>query len=462
MSKLLSNNKLTRALHAPSKLFKFFAESLSLFKKGGVRIKSALALSYIVSGAGQVACGQYIKGLLFAVTEVIYIVFMAAWGAGAARGFFTLDTQGVESQYCLVYGLVSFFLSGVALYCYAASIKSAAAGARDLADGKKPPSFVQELKALFHTRFYVTLLLLPVLGALAFTVVPLLFMVAIAFTNYGNGPGNIIPIMNERYLSWTGFQSFKSLFSVGDNLTTFLSVLGWTMLWAVLATFTCYTGGLFLAMLLGKKCVKGKAFWRTLFVIVMATPQFASLRIMYSMFDRRGFINTMLLQAGIITERFGFWENALAAKILIIVINMWVGIPYFMLLMSGLLANIPQDYYEYAKTEGASSSYIFKKITFPYIYYLTAPLIITSFVANINNFNVIYLLTGGGPMGGSISGVAGQTDILITWLYKLTMRYNPVYNLGAAVGLVMFIISVVLSLFIYRRTKSYKNEGDFA
>ncbi|MCX5775988.1 MAG: ABC transporter permease subunit, partial [Firmicutes bacterium] len=134
---------------------------------------------------------------------------------------------------------------------------------------------------------------------------------------------------------------------------------------------------------------------------------------------------------------------------------------FYMLLISGLLLNIPKDYYEAASIEGASKGQQFRKITFPHIFFMTTPLLITSFVSNINNFNVIWLLTGGGPLGQGTGGVAGSTDILITWLYKLTMQNNPEYNLGAAIGIIMFIISAIISLLIFRNSSAYKREEEF-
>src|SRR5690606_29291740 len=104
----------------------------------------------------------------------------------------------------------------------------------------------------------------------------------------------------------------------------------------------------------------------------------------------------------------------------------------------------------------------FRYITLPYIMFMTGPLLIANFVSNINNFNVIWLLTGGGPEGAGTGGVAGGTDILITWLYKLTMMDNPKYNIGSAIGLIMFIISASLSIIIYRRSSSYQKEEDFS
>lgn len=136
---------------------------------------------------------------------------------------------------------------------------------------------------------------------------------------------------------------------------------------------------------------------------------------------------------------------------------MWVGIPYYMLLMSGLLINIPNDYYEAARIEGASKWQQFNRITFPNILFMTTPLLITSFVSNINNFNVIYFLTNGGTIANGVSNTAYATDILITWLYTLTMKKFD-YNFGAAIGIIMFIISATISLLVFRKSKAYNNE----
>jgi arabinogalactan oligomer/maltooligosaccharide transport system permease protein len=318
----------------------------------------------------------------------------------------------------------------------------------------------------------VTALIVPVLGAVTFTIIPLVFMILVAFTNYSGNTAyadNIIPAPNlGKYLSWVNFNTFKRLFGESENLKAMLTVFSWTMIWAILATFTCYFGGLFLAMLLNKKCIKGKIIYRSLLVISMALPQFVSLLVMKRMFADNGLINQWLKSWGYISwlqnqgwissqDNFiPFWETPWRAKTLIILINMWVGIPYYMLLMSGLLINIPQDYYEAAKIEGASRSQVFHKITLPYILYMTTPCLITSFVSNINNFNVIWFLTG------SKDGKADETDILITWLYKITMGSNlHDYNFGAAIGIVMFIISASVSLIVYQRSASYKNEEEF-
>ena len=126
--------------------------------------------------------------------------------------------------------------------------------------------------------------------------------------------------------------------------------------------------------------------------------------------------------------------------------------------------NIPADYYEAAKIDGAGAVRIFFDITLPYMMHLTAPYLITQFVGNINNFNVIWLLTGGGPVNNVHYGGGTQaqsTDLLVTWLYRLTTDQNPKYNVASVIGIVIFVISAVLSLITYNRTSAVKSEEAF-
>ena len=121
--------------------------------------------------------------------------------------------------------------------------------------------------------------------------------------------------------------------------------------------------------------------------------------------------------------------------------------------------NIPQDLFEAAKIDGANPVTLFARITLPYVLFVTGPYLIQQFIGNINNFNLIYLLSGGGPVVPEYH-IAGKTDLLITWLYKLTIEQND-YNLGAVIGIYTFAASAVFSLFAYSKTSSSKNEEDF-
>ena len=207
-----------------------------------------------------------------------------------------------------------------------------------------------------------------------------------------------------------------------------------------------------------------KKLWRTILVLTIAIPQFISLMYVSKMFADKGIINGVLQKWGWIKEPIRFWGDKWSARWTVILINIWIGIPYLMLITTGILMNIPQDLYESAKIDGANPFQQYTKITLPYVLFVTAPYLLTSFIGNINNFNVIYLLTGGGPKnpGSMSSGApAGYTDLLITWLFKLTTQDSN-YKLAAVIGIMVFIVVSVISLIVYNLMPSTRNEEDFS
>jgi len=418
-----------------------------LWKQSSLGDKFLLLSPFWFMGLYQIVRKRPIKGFLLLLIQAAYIFYMAFTGVFDIIDFFVLNTDFRPSTFNLVYGFVAFLLSGVFIYVYIHNIKTVTIYVKDKLYKIKP--MLSELKELVDHRLYVTLLTAPLLGVLTFTVVPLLFMISIAFTGYQGASLNF---------NWTGLESFGLLVLVRDNLATLLSVIRWTLIWAFFATFTNYFGGILLAALINKKLIKWKKLWRTIFIITMATPQFVSLLIMYQMFGTQGPVNQTLLNLGIIDQGINFWGIQWQARTLVIIINMWIGIPYLMVLTSGILMNIPKDLYEAATVDGASRTQQFFKITMPYMLYVTAPLLVTGFISNINNFNVIYLLTQGRPYGVGLVN-AGGTDILITWLYQLT-RTHRMYNLSAAIGIIIFLMSALISLGIYRNTAAYKREGE--
>jgi arabinogalactan oligomer/maltooligosaccharide transport system permease protein len=350
----------------------------------------------------------------------------------------------------LIYGIGALIVLVVFLAIHIANIKSAAKLEEIKKKGLMVPTLKQEISELLDKKFHVTLLSLPVIGVLTFTILPLIFMILIAFTNYDSAhqpPGNLF--------NWVGIDNFIKMFSAGNKLEqTFFPVLSWTVTWAVLATVSNYICGIILALMINRKGIRLKGLWRTIFVLTIAIPQFISLLIMRNMLNKFGPINQLLNQS------IPFLENENIAKIMILMVNLWVGIPYTMLITSGILMNIPQDIYESAKVDGASPLVTFFKITLPYILFVTSPYLITQFIGNINNFNLIYLLTAGGPPTSDYY-YAGKTDLLITWLYKLTVDQKD-YNIASTIGICVFIISVVFSLMAYRKTPSYGKEEEFS
>lgn len=233
------------------------------------------------------------------------------------------------------------------------------------------------MKSLLDDQFHKTLLSLPLFGILAFTVLPIIYMTIIAFTSYDaahDGYANLF--------SWVGLENFNELFNFGKGGLglAFGEILGWTLMWAFFATFTNYFLGMFVAIMINKKGIKIKKFWRTALVMTIAIPQFVSLLYVAKLFDA-----------------------------------------------TGILMNIPQDLYESSRIDGAKPWQQYTKITLPYMMFVMGPYLLTSFVGNLNNFNVIYLLTQNNQLINTEIGTAGgvsvtYTDLLITWLYKMTLN----------------------------------------
>lgn len=472
----------------PGNIAKIFKTIGSFFAKIGIGIGKGVAgyvtrfikgdwavkLSYIIMGFGNIMKGQIIKGLLFLITEAAYICYIIFFGWQYIAKFGTLgDTEaglnvvdgewvmsgGDNSMLILLYGVLTIVLTVIFLVIYFANTKSAYKTQQTVAAGEKPTTFISELKELLDHRFHVTLLAFPTLTISAFTILPLIFMILIAFTNY-----NKAHLAPGKLFTWTGFQTFAEVFEMTEGASkgeTFLELTKWTIIWAVFATVLNYILGMIVALMINKKGIKLKALWRTLFVVTVAVPQFVTLLLMNQMLQEDGAINVLLQNLGLIDKGILFLNGtALVARITVIVVNCWIGIPYTILITSGILMNIPADLYESATIDGAGPVKSFFKITLPYMLFVTTPYLITNFIGNINNFNVIYLLTNGGPTTEKLYQ-AGHTDLLVTWLFKLTMTSQD-YNLAAAVGILVFIVCATLSLVTFNLTKSAKNEEEFS
>ena len=442
---------------------------ITIFTKGDIFSK----LSYIVCGASNMRHGQVIKGLLFLLLEISYIFFMITNGVGLLRNLTTLgdNLQGMQfneelgiyemmagdnSMLILLYGVIAVVVTISFIAVWYFSIVSGEAARKRASEGKKNKGFIEDVKSLTNENIRYLLLAIPVIGLLIFTVMPLLYMILMAFTNYDQEhqpPGNLF--------DWVGIKNFITLLSTGDKLSsTFWPVFGWTLIWCVFSTFTCYFGGMILAMVINSKGIRFKKVWRTVFIFTMAIPSFISLRVVATMLGERGILNVLLQKWGFVEKALPFLSNANWARVSVIAVNMWIGIPVTMLMVSGILMNIPEELYESARIDGAGPVTIFRKITFPYMWFVTTPYLIANLISNFNNFNTIYFLTGGDTHTLNYYKGAGQTDLLDTWLYKLTKDSND-YNLAATIGIIIFIISAIFTVITFSRSGSLKNEEGF-
>ena len=427
-------------------------------------------LSAVFMGAGMLGHRQVVKGLLVLLMEVAFWAYMALTGFHSLSMMPTLGTEaqgkvwneakqiyeyttGDNSQQILLAGVITCFVIAAIVLLWILQMRHSYGLQKRIERGVDVPTLKQDLANLFDGNLHVTLMALPCLGILIFNVVPLIYMISMAFTTYSKEGEHLI------LFDWDGLHQFERVLNMNGNIgRQFWHVLAWTVTWAVFATFLNYILGMALAMVINRKDTKAKGFWRFCFVLSIAVPQFVTLMIMNIMLQPSGAVNVLLQNLGLIKEPIPFWTNATLARVTIIVINLWVGIPYTMLQVTGILQNIPAELYEAAKMDGAGPVRIFFKITLPYMLFVTMPYLISSFVGNINNFNVIYLLSGGGPT--RVGDTAGQTDLLVTWLYKLTID-QQYYNLGAVIGIMTFVILTVITLVTYRNSSSYKNEEAF-
>ena len=385
-----------------------------------------------------------------------------------------LDTPvwipGDDSVKVLLYGLLTIIFIVAFLYTWRLQVKQCRICMNITAQGKKVKSGKQDLKSLLDDQFHKTMLALPLVGILAFTVLPIIFMVLVAFTSYDaahDGYSNLF--------SWVGLENFNELlnFGYGGMGLAFGEILSWTLMWSVFATFSNYFLGMFVAIMINKKGIKIKKFWRTVLVMTIAIPQFVSLLYVAKLFDSAGIIGKLLSDIPFVANYLNanhfvsLWSSPIISKVLLIVINIWVGIPYIMLMATGILMNIPQDLYESSRIDGANTFQQYTKITLPYMLFVTSPYLLTSFVGNLNNFNVIYLLTQNNPAINTEIGAAGgvsvnYTDLLITWLYKMTLNSaDTQYYLASIIGILVFVVVAVLSLIVYNVIPSTKNEEDY-
>ena len=331
--------------------------------------------SMLFMGAGQLLYHQYGKGIMYAVIEVAGILFFSLLGFTWISGFFTLGSvmadpwtgqEGDNSVIMMLLGLFAFIILILFIVLYLGNVRDCRMTQLEVFEGKSPAKFKDELKDLLDKKFYKSMLFIPILGVAIFSVLPIVFMILIAFTNYG--PDHIPPNL----VDWTGFESFVTIFSATNIGTTFVKILGWNLLWAVSSTLLNYFLGLLLALLLSKKIVKGKAIWRLFPILAYAIPGFITLTAFKFMFSMGGPINDLIIQNGGTAIHFLGKDNTWGARIIGLLVNAWLTVPSTMLLATGILSNAPTDMYEAARIDGASNARIFTTITLP----LAKPMIV--------------------------------------------------------------------------------------
>jgi arabinogalactan oligomer/maltooligosaccharide transport system permease protein len=269
-----------------------------------------------------------------------------------------------------------------------------------------------------------------------------------------NGRGNFANIDDPQDIVSPGwrspiwFENYVSLVTDEKVREPFIAVFIWTMVFAISTVVTQFALGLLVALALDKP-LRGRRFYRIIIILPYAVPSIMSILIWGGMFDTEfGAINALL------GTKIAWFLDENFARAAVIIVNLWLGFPYFYLISNGSLQAIPGELSEAARIDGASNSQIFWQITLPLLLKMLTPLLIASFAFNFNNFNLIFLLTGGGPRNDLDGEIAGATDILISYTYKIAFG-SQVQDLGlaSAISVVIFILVAGISLYGIRRSK---------
>ncbi|WP_062231321.1 carbohydrate ABC transporter permease [Fictibacillus sp. FJAT-27399] len=415
--------------------------------------RKTAALLSIIPGIGQIYNKQRIKGALFLILAASYFVVFGNLLNMGLWGFFTLGTElpRDHSIILLVQGVIAFIVIGFGMAFYVFNIYDAFQNGKKRDQGFAVTTIKEQYQNVIDKGFPY-LLVGPGFFILIFVVVfPILFMVFLAFTNY-----DLYHSPPAKLVDWVGFQNFSDMFTMDIWRNTFVSVLAWTIIWTFTATTLQVAVGIFLAVVINQKDLKFKGIIRTLLILPWAVPAFVSILVFSGMFnDSFGAINNDILAAfGI--DPIPWLTDPQWTKVAIIFIQTWLGFPFIMAMTTGVLQSIPEELYEAATVDGATVWDKFRSITLPMILAATAPIIITQYTFNFNNFNVIYLFNEGGPAVAGQS--AGGTDILISWIYNLTMT-SAQYSKAAAVTVLLSVVIVTVALINFKRTKAFKDEG---
>ena len=262
---------------------------------------------------------------------------------------------------------------------------------------------------------------------------------------------------HQAKFSWDIISNYKMI-ALGEGMagSIFWKILGWTIIWTLGATTLAIFIGFALALLLNNERIKGKTFFRSVYLLPWAVPAFITILFFSILSSPNGALTEML--RGVFGEGLQIKNDPFISKVVLICIQGWLGSSYIFLLATGVLQSINKDLYEAADIDGASEFKKLIKITIPLVLFQTAPLLVGQYTFNFNNFSNIYLFNSGGPFNPVVYGnLAGETDILISYIYKLTIE-NQYQALGAAITVIISIALMVIAYIGYRNTDAFRKE----
>ncbi|WP_368650954.1 maltodextrin ABC transporter permease MdxF [Bacillus inaquosorum] len=422
--------------------------------------KRKAGLLSIIPGLGQIANRQFSKGILFLVITGLFALELSVFGIQALTGLMTLGSVPGEdhSLFMLIEGTLQLIVALIFLMFYIFNIHDSRKTAAMKAAGLEVNTTAKDMICHAGDKGFPYLFTLPAYIMMVFVIIfPVLVTLFVALTNY-----DFYHIPPNSLIDWVGFKNFLNIFFLGSYRETFMNVLSWTIIWTICATTLQIILGIVTALFVNQDFIKGKRIFRMIFLFPWAVPAFITIMSFSNIFnDSIGAMNAQVIPLlnhlpfvelpAIAWKTDPFWT-----KTALIMVQTWLGFPYIYVMITGVLQAIPGELYEAAKIDGATFIQRFQHITFPMILFATAPVMITQYTFNFNNFSIIYLFNEGGP--GSAGAGAGSTDILISWIYKLTTGTSPQYSVAAAVTLLISFIVIGISLIAFKKSNAFGNE----
>ena len=418
----------------------------------------------LIPGLGQLLNKQYMKAIFFFIgTLFIYLVSIPyALGYGnyqgeGIQGLISLAQGGARldrSVIFLIEGIIAIMLLVIAFIIFYVSFKDVNTVEKGLIKGIRKKEWFETKQSIATDGFPYLVISPAAIVTMFIVLVPIITTVFLSFTNYDPN--------HQSKFEWIGLGNYATLFR-GEGVAgmAFWPIVLWTLIWTFGATTLAIAIGFILSLIANQERIKFKGFFRTIYLLPWAVPAFITIMFFSQMFASNGPL-TGLIKSVFGDTLFGMpidiKNNTIQTRVILMLLQGWLGSAYIFLLTTGILQSIPKDLYEAAEIDGATGFQQTLKITIPLVLYQTGPLLIGQYTFNFNNFSIIHLFNGGGPFLPSTYGnVAGSTDILISYIYKLTIG-NNYQALGAAVTMIVSLTLMFVTFLGMRDMKAFKED----
>lgn len=410
-----------------------------------------------IPGLGQLLNGQWQKAILYFLGALFsyFIAFPYALGYGnyqgeGISGLISLAEGGGRLDRSILFmieGILAIIFVLIAVFIFIGAFRDARRTEKAEMAGIRPNNWFETRKYI-RTDGFPYLITTPALIVIIFIVmVPIITAVLISFTNMNP--------QNQNKFQWDGLSNYLTI-ARGQGIAgqAFWTIFGWTIIWTLAATTLAIMLGFVFALLVNNERVRGKKFFRTVYLLPWAVPAFITIMFFSIMTSRGGILANFF--SDLLNINLDIKNDTTQTRLALILIQGWLGHSYIFLLTTGVLQAIPKDLYEAASIDGASGWRRTFKITIPLVLFQIAPMLINQYTFNFNNFSIIYLYNQGGPFNPQVYGnLAGSSDILISYIYKLTME-SQYQAIGAAITVFISIILIIISYLGYRRSSAFK------